>query len=260
MAAAAAVGTAGWWAAPGGARYRFRERFGLNPAPYVPDVPTGEIRVVEMQSSHLGEVPLFTAVPEGYGDGAGLPVLVVLHGSSATVQDFAAFGFGEFATAAARAGFPMVIAGTEDGPAGWARSPGADPAAMLREEMPQWLSQRGFDADRRALWGWSRGGHGALNFAISEPGWARAMALFSPALHADDPELELERLSALRELPVGVWCGAQDAFHDGAVALVEALPRRPEIASLTADGGHTRQYWNDQTLPMLKWVQKTLVG
>lgn len=53
---------------------------------------------------------------------------------------------------------------------------------MLREELPGWLAERGFAADRRALWGWSRGGYGALRFVSETPGWARALVLFSPAL------------------------------------------------------------------------------
>lgn len=255
VAATGGVGAAAWSAAPGGAKYRLKERFGLNPDPYVPHVPEGQVRIDTVTSATMGELPLFVAVPEGHGDGAGLPVLVVLHGSSATVADFRGFGFARFATAAALAGFPMAVVGTEDGPVGWTPSGyGDDPQAMLRDEMPGWLADRGLDSSRLGLWGWSRGGLGALEFAVANPGWARALALFSPAVHAGTPLIG--RARDLGEVPVGLWCGAQDAFNDGAKDLARTLTEAgtPLHASVLTDGGHTRQYWNDQTLPMMRWL------
>ncbi len=254
-AAAGAVGAAGWATAPGGLKYRFKEQLGLNPDPYVPDVPEGRIRIEDVPSTAMGSVRLFTAVPDGFGDGAGLPVLVVLHGSSATVDDFAGFGFGRFVTAAAREGFPMVLAGTDDGPSGWLAGTGVDPEAMLRDELPAWLAERGYDADRRAMWGWSRGGHDALHFATTEPAWGRALALFSPALGEDDDLFG--DLGRLDRLPVGLWCGEDDTFFPASRALADSLPQPPEILTAGEDG-HTRQYWNDQTMPMLRWVGRHL--
>lgn len=256
-AATGAVGVGGWAAAPGSVKYRLKEQFGLNPDPYVPDVPAGRVQVETVESAAMGEARLFTAVPDGFGDGAGLPVLVVLHGASATVDDFAGFGFGEFATAIAREGFPMVLAGTDDTPNGWLPDGVEDPWRMFTDELPTWLSERGFDAARRGMWGWSRGGYGALAFAEAHPDWMRALALFSPALHrGDDLVRSLERLG---DLPVGLWCGDDDAFADGAADVAERLPRPAEVESFT-DGGHTRQYWNDQTMPMLRWVGSHLTA
>lgn len=107
----------------------------------------------------MGAVDLFTAVPAGHGDGAGLPVVVVLHGSSAAAAALRGFGLGRFVTAAVRAGTPpFVLAGTDDGPAGWIADGPVDPPRMLRDELPTWLAERGFDAGRRTLWSWSRGG------------------------------------------------------------------------------------------------------
>lgn len=251
VAVTGAVGAGGWSMAPGSAKYRLKEKFGLNPDPYIPDVARGRIEVASVRSAAMGEVRLFTAVPDGFGDGAGLPVLVVLHGASATVDDFADFGFGEFATAIAGEGFPMVLAGTDDGPNGWLPDGVHDPFRMFTDELPTWLSERGFDAERRALWGWSRGGYGALAFAETHPEWTRALALFSPALHeGDDLSRGLERLG---EMPVGIWCGDDDAFADGASDIAAHLPRPAEVESF-GNGGHTRQYWNDHTLEMLRWI------
>ncbi|MFS3127458.1 hypothetical protein ACLM5J_03535 [Nocardioides sp. Bht2] len=151
-AATGAVGIGGWAAAPGSVKYRLKEQFGLNPDPYVPDVPAGRVRVDSLKSAAMGdEVRLFTAVPDGYGAGAGLPVLVVLHGASATVEEFAGFGFGQFATAIAREGFPMVLAGTDDGPNGWLPDGVQDPWTMLVDELPTWADNAFAHGRRRRV-------------------------------------------------------------------------------------------------------------
>lgn len=252
VAGAGAAGVVGWEVAPGSVRYRIQDSLGLLPDPFVPDAPEGEVRLEAVTSAHLGEIDLFTAVPHGHGDGAGLPVVVVLHGASASAAMLRDFGFGRFVTAAVEAGAPpFVLAGTDDGPAGWVPSGGVDPQAMLRDELPRWLAARGFAARRRALWGWSRGGYGALRFVQADPGWARALALFSPALHDDDPALD--DLAALAALPWALWCAEDDDFHDGAAALAERAPVAPD-PWVEGEGGHTRGYWNDHTLAMMRFL------
>ena len=85
------------------APYGVKVRLGLvdRPEPYVPDAPEGRGRLETVRSAAMGgEVDLFTAVPAGYGDGAGLPVVVILHGASSSAADFQGFGFGRFLTAA----------------------------------------------------------------------------------------------------------------------------------------------------------------
>src|SRR4051794_2886935 len=166
---------------------RVRQALGLRPDAYIPDADEGRVRLETVRSDAMGtDLQLFTAVPAGHGDGSGLPVIVVMHGSSASAAAFREIGLGRFVTAAVEAGAPpFVLAGTDDGPAGWIAAGGVDPQAMVREELPRWLDERGFAADRRALWGWSRGGYGALRYVQSDPGWAAALALFSPALNVD---------------------------------------------------------------------------
>jgi hypothetical protein len=247
-----AAGAVGWESAPYSFRFRVRDLLGLEPDPFVPDAPEGRVRLERVTSTHMGDLDLFTAVPAGYGRGAGLPVIVVLHGSTARAADFRGFGFGRFVTSAVRAGAPpFVLAGTDDGPAGWVPTGDVDPQAMLREEMPRWLAERGFGAARRALWGWSRGAYGALRYVLSDPGYARALALFSPALYADDPALR--DLSPLADLPWGLWSPDHDPWHDGAVALAEKAPTPPD-PWVQGDGGHTQVYWNDHTLEMMQFL------
>lgn len=254
---AAGVGTIGWQAAPGAWRARAQGLLGLEEEAFVPDAPEGTVRVEQVRSSYAGDLELFSAVPAGLGDGEGLPVVVVLHGSSASAAALRDFGMGRFVTRAVELGAPpFVLVGTDDGPAGWVPADGIDPQAMLREELPGWIRERGWDPRGRGLWGWSRGGYGALRLLGADPGWASAVALFSPALGPDDPLLATgsPELEALAGLPWGLWCGSWDPFADGAAALAAAAPRPPDPVVLDDDGGHTRAYWNDHTLEMLRWL------
>jgi hypothetical protein len=246
LTGAGAAAAVGWRAAP----YPVRERLGLVPEPWIPDDPEGEVRLRPFRTRALGTVDVFTAVPAGYGDGAGLPVVVVLHGASASAAQLPGFGLGRFVTAAVRSGAPpFVLAGTDDGPSGWVASGDEDPARMLREELPRWLGEQGYGAPQ-ALWGWSRGGYGALRLIVDDPGWARAAALFSPAIGDGDPVLQ--EVGSLT-LPIGVWCGEDDGFASASQDLIDRLPVPAEVASF-APGGHTRAFWNDHTLEALGWL------
>ena len=61
----------------------------FSPHPRIPDAPEGWIRLEQVRSRARGKtVDLFTAVPHGHGDGAGLPVRVILHSVSAPPQDY----------------------------------------------------------------------------------------------------------------------------------------------------------------------------
>lgn len=254
FAALGGLGAVGWELTP----HPVKARLGLAPAPYIPSAAEGQVRLETVRSAAMGgEVDVFTAVPAGHGDGAGLPVVVVLHGASASAAAFREFGLARFLTAAVEQGAPpFVLAGTDDGPAGWVPDgSGADPQAMLLDELPGWLAGRGFDADRRALWGWSRGGYGALRLAEVAPTWARAAALFSPAVVEADPVFD--DLDALAPLPLGIWCGNHDPFVDGVRDLVAELSVEPEVLTF-AEGGHTRVFWNDHTLDAFAWLAAKL--
>jgi len=121
---------------------------------------------------------------------------------------------------------------------------GDDPQAMVLDELPGWLAERGFDAGRRALWGWSMGGYGCLRAAEVAPGWARAVAAFSPAITPGDAVFA--DVDALADTPVGLWCGAGDGYYDAVLELEQALPAPPAVTSF-GPGDHSRFYWNDHT-------------
>ena len=250
VVAVGAVGAAGWGLAPD----RAKRLLGAGPDPYVPAAPEGRVRLERVRSAAMGgEVDLFTAVPAGHGDGAGLPVVLVMHGASATAARFRDFGLARFVTEAVRRGAaPFVLAGTDDGPNGWLPDgSGADPRRLVTEELPRWLAERGFDSGRRGLWAWSRGGLGALRLLEERPRLVRAAALFSPALVQGDPVFDSER--ELAGLPLGFWCGTSDPFRDAVRAFVAGLPEAPDVTTF-APGAHTRLFWNDHTLAAFRWL------
>ena len=229
-----------------------KRRLGDRPDWYIPDAPEGKITLEKIYSEMRGrEVELFTAVPAGHGDGAGLPVVVILHGSSATPAGYREFGFGQFLTQAVRDGAPpFVLAGSDalDSSTGWEPNPGGadDPQAMVVEELPTWLADRGFDAANRALWGWSMGGLGVLRLAEAYPDWAVAAAVFSPALSLGGSAVQ--DADQLADLPLAIWCGTADAFYDADREFVDSLATPPEETAWVDGEAHTRTFWNDHTL------------
>jgi predicted peptidase len=228
------------------------------PPAFIPDAEVGQVTLESVYSESRGrDVDFFTAVPAGYGKGRDLPVVVICHGATATPADYEPFGLPQFLTQAVDDGAqPFVLAGAYGSVLRWEPQPNGDnPQAMVLDEIPQWLDDRGFDADRRALWGWSMGGYGVLRMAEIEPDWGRAVAAFSPAV--GDGDAVFEDVDALAPTPLGIWCGIDDALFPSVQALVEALPKEPEIWSY-GPGGHTRIYWNDQTLQAFEFLASHL--
>jgi hypothetical protein len=222
----------------------------FSPHPHIPSAPEGQIRLVHVHSQARGKrVDLFTAVPHGHGDGAGLPVCVVLHGVSATPKDYRRFGLGRFLTAAVERGAPpFVLAGADGGVLYWEPDPAAgdDPQRMMTEEIPRWLAARGFDTSRTAGRGWSMGGYGVLRLGQVKPGWLRAVAAFSPDVtHSSSAATDD---GVYRTTPLGIGCGRSDPLYQDVRAFVGPLPRRPQVLSY-GDGAHTRAYWDSVTLP-----------
>jgi S-formylglutathione hydrolase FrmB len=203
----------------------------------------GDERIEQRASGARGRtVDFYTAVPAGHGEGRGLPVCLVLHGASATAAEFDDFGFGRFLTDAVQRGTePFVLAGATGGRLRWEPAGADDPRAMVRDELPAWCRERGFDTTRIALWGWSMGGYGVLRLAETSPGFVRAVAAFSPACSRGDAVFQ--DAARLKGTPVGLWCGLQDDLVDTVKALEAALPE-PKTAGGYASGRHTRRYWN----------------
>lgn len=229
-------------AAGGWLGYRAWEE-ATGPDLHIPDVPAGEVRLERVTSAaRRREVDLFTAVPDGHGDGRGLPVCLVLHGASHRARDSERFGIPKLLTAAVRAGTPpFVLAGADGGAQRWQASGDDDPMQMVIDEMPRWLDARGFRTDAVAAWGWSMGGYGALRLAQQEPDWVRAVAAFSPAIGSDDAVFA--DVAAFRGTPVGLWCGTDDPYYSATRELAAALPESAAVTSYGNGFGHNMEYW-----------------
>ncbi|WP_327003376.1 alpha/beta hydrolase-fold protein [Dactylosporangium sp. NBC_01737] len=112
---------------------------------------------------------------------------------------------------------------------------------MAHEEVPRWCAGRGFDTSRIAVWGWSMGGAGALLLAEAFPGFARAVAAFSPAVAPGDAVFT--GADRLRGTPVGLWCGRDDPLYRDVRALHRWLPEQPAAGGYTG-GRHNFGYWS----------------
>jgi dipeptidyl aminopeptidase/acylaminoacyl peptidase len=235
------IGTAATAAVAASAAGGYRRAYG-GPEPVQPDAPAGDERLEQRRSPARGRVvDFYTAVPEGHGDGRGLPVCLVLHGGSKTARDFAGVGLGRFLTDAVRRGAPpFVLAGATGDRLSWRPAGGGDdPQRMVREDVPAWCRRRGFDVSRTVAWGWSMGGYGSLLLAATFPGWLRAVAAFSPAVSPGDDVFGAA--DRLRGLPIGLWCGEQDGMHDDVRALARAVP---PVAGSFGAGRHNFGYWS----------------
>jgi predicted esterase len=224
---------------------------------YIPDVPVGQVSLETRHSTARGrDVEFFTAVPAGLGDGAGLPVCLVLHGASGRPSDYSRFGFPQLLTDAVQRGVePFVLAGADGGSQSWLPVGADNPQEMLVYEVPDWLEERGFDSHRLVGWGWSMGGYGVVRLGEDQPGVVGAIAAFSPTVTAvDSVSTDMigagylgTRTAPLSGTPIGIWCGTADPLYPAVQDLVKALPEPLAAGSYQAGAEHTRTYWNSIT-------------
>jgi predicted esterase len=263
VAAAGTVAVGGVAVATGHAHVPDRVRRMLDdegPDGVIPNEPAGVVTHTTVHSAARGrDVGFWTAVPAGYGAGAGLPVCLILHGATATTADYTKFGFPQFLTAAVRAGSPpFVLAGADGGETFWKGSgPGSadDPQLMLRRELPQWCTERGFDATRVAAYGWSMGGNGSLLTAERHPGWLRAVSALSPAISTGDEVFA--KVGTLVGARTALWCGLSDPLLPAVQALAKKIPGGPAVAAWDK-GAHRRVYWNRVTPAAFAFVGHAL--
>ncbi|MEV7622595.1 alpha/beta hydrolase-fold protein [Actinoplanes sp. NPDC089786] len=223
------------------------------PAQVMPTAPAGDERLTQEHSEARGRtVDFYTAVPDGYGDGRGLPVCLILHGGSKRPADFAGLGLGRFLTEAVQRGAaPFVLAGATGDQLAWKPHGDDDPQRMAHEEIPAWCAARDFDTTRLAAWGWSMGGSGALLLAATFPSFVRAVAAFSPAVAPGDAVFRAA--PNLRPTPIGLWCGRDDNLYDN----VRALPVRRAAGSY-GDGNHNFAYWSTAIPAAFDFIAATL--
>jgi hypothetical protein len=223
----------------------------------IPDAPQGRVSLTTRHSAARGrDVGFWTAVPDGHGAGAGLPVCLILHGASASTASYTKFGFAKFLTAAVRAGAPpFVLAGADGALTYWKASGTDDPQRMLHEEIPSWCTDQGFDATRVAAYGWSMGGFGSLYTAEHYPGWLRGVAALSPAIGTTD-EIFTD-VAKLQGPQIALWCGDSDPLQPAVKELARRIDGGPAIAAWDK-GAHRRVYWNRVTPAAFAFVGHAL--
>ncbi|MER7081290.1 S-formylglutathione hydrolase FrmB [Saccharopolyspora kobensis] len=231
--------------------------------PALSELPMPVIRKEQVHSASRGtDTELYLAYPTGLESTENLPVVLYLHGRDGvnpTPIPYDTLASLERLYHEGRIpafGFVVVDGGYNpywnDG------SANGDLATMLNEELPVWLSERGFgDAEGLpfAAAGISTGGFGALTYAADRNLAGKPVAAVgevAPALQvswegmrekeafgtedewlAVDP---LHRLDDLGDVPIGVWTGDTDPFLDGIEQLIDRHRNTPVVTYLP--GGH----------------------
>ncbi|MEU4444442.1 alpha/beta hydrolase-fold protein [Actinosynnema sp. NPDC050801] len=222
----------------------------------VPAVKRAVVRVDRVHSRYRGrEVDLLTMVPPGVPT-RDLPMSILLHGRYGTARLASVAGMEEVLVAAVNRGQvpPFGFVAVDGGDHYWHENvPGDDPMAMLLEEVPRWLAERGY-GEPFACTGVSMGGFGALLYARrrhERRESTRAVAAIAPALLTDWAEMAkrnafaspeqwasldpLKNMDKLGPTPIGVWVGDRDHFITGTRRFIAGT--KLAVASVLP-GGH----------------------
>ncbi|MPY79017.1 MAG: alpha/beta hydrolase [Actinophytocola sp.] len=229
---------------------------GASPASYL------SLRSVERVHSWARgrDVDLVTMLPR-HDVPESLPVCLVLHGLGGNAVGTHRYGFGLRLVIEASRGTipPFALVAVDGGDNYWNQvREGDDPMAMLLDELPVWLRERGLAERPFACTGVSMGGFGALLYTRMraerrEP--VRATAAVSPALITSWAVMRTRRIfpsrtawttldplrhpDAIGDSPLGVWCGADDHFVTGVRRLIRMT--QPAVAYI-GPGGHTADF------------------
>ncbi|MEJ2853618.1 MULTISPECIES: alpha/beta hydrolase [unclassified Saccharothrix] len=252
-------------------------RHALGVAGPVPAPKRAVVKAERVWSRYRGrEVELLTLVPPGVGT-RGLPMSILLHGRYGSAGYAAVGGLPEALVAAVSRGSvsPFGFVAVDGGDNYWHENvPGDDPLAMLLEEIPQWLSERGFGPVFAAT-GTSMGGFGALLYARRrherrEP--LKAVATLAPALMTSWDEMRtrnafadeaqwasldpLRNLRAHGDVPVGVWVGDKDWFIEGTRRFIAAT--KPAVATIVPGGAHDDSTYRKVVPDVIRFLGRRL--
>lgn len=243
---------------------------------------TGCRKVERVYSAARGrEVDLVTMLPDA-GRAPGLPMSLLLHGldDSARKVTWPSFSRALHRDTLREAITPFGFVAVDGGNNYWHQvRPGDDPMAMLLEEVPVWLRERGLgssDGTPFAAAGLSMGAFGALLYARRRAERKVPLpvaAIVGPALMtrweimrtrrvyesrqawaADDP---LRHIDTLGDVRVGVWCGIEDAFIDGVRKFIRLAD--PELAYL-GPGGHREIFNSDVAADVVRFIGTRVPG
>ncbi|MEV8439394.1 alpha/beta hydrolase [Actinosynnema sp. NPDC051121] len=249
-------------------------RHALGVAGPVPAVKRAVVSVDRVHSHYRGrDVDLLTMVPPGVPT-RDLPMSILLHGRHGTARTASPGGMAEVLVSAVGRGQvpPFGFVAVDGDDHYWHENvPGDDPMAMLLEEVPRWLAERGYGTPF-ACTGVSMGGFGALLYARRrherrEP--AHAIAAIAPALLTDWEEMAkrnafadqaqwasldpLKNLDKLGTTPIGVWAGDRDHFITGTRRFIAAA--KPTVASITP-GGHDDTLYRKVVPDVIRFLGK----
>ncbi|MFS8103618.1 esterase family protein [Lentzea alba] len=224
-------------------------------------------------TSRRREVTLAFYTPTG-ANPRGLPMSILLHGLHGDARHAAVGDLAEVLTGAvAKGSVPAFgFVAVDGGDNYWHENvPGDDPMAMLLDEVPHWLRERGY-GEPFAVTGASMGGFGALLYARlrAERGDPiAAAAAISPGLITTWPEMAKRRafkneaewasLDPLRHLKstgrtaLGVWIGDRDRFIEGTRRFIREV--KPEVGTVKA-GGHDDGFYRKVTPDVVLFLAK----
>jgi len=240
--------------------------------------PAGKRAVVKVDRVHSAargrDVDLVTIVPPGPTP-KDLPMSILLHGLHGNARYAAVGGMVEVYTSAVVRGAvrPFGYVAVDGGDNYWHENvPGDDPMAMLLEEVPRWLAERGLGPQPFAATGVSMGGFGALLYARRrnerrDP--LKAVATIAPGLLTSWPEMAkrkafanaeqwasldpLKHQAELGDVPVGVWIGDKDRFIVGARQFIKE--KKPVVGSI-GPGGHDDRFFRRAVPDVVRFVGK----
>ncbi|MBB4967957.1 alpha/beta hydrolase [Saccharothrix violaceirubra] len=240
----------------------------------VPTPKRAVVKVDRVYSRYRGrEVDLQTIVPPGVS-ARGLPMSILLHGLHGSARLAAVANLPEALVTATTRGIvpPFGFVSVDGGDNYWHENvPGDDPMAMLLEEVPVWLAERGF-GPVFACTGVSMGGFGALLYGRRERERREslgAIAAVSPGLITTWEEMAkrkafadreqwvsldpLRNLDKVGDAPTGIWIGDRDKFIEGTRRFIEAV--KPVVGSITP-GRHDDAFYRTITDDVVRFLGK----
>jgi S-formylglutathione hydrolase FrmB len=223
------------------------------------------------------EVDLVTILPNNARPHQ-LPVCLLLHGLHGNARRSAPTGLAKKLVADVAAGTvpPFAFVAIDGGDNYWHENQRGDNSmGMLLEEVPRWLAARGLGDAKGvpfACAGISMGGFGALLYGRrrQESGNpAKAIAAISPGLLTSWREMStrkafkdtaewasldpLRNVDKLSKTPVGIWCGTEDHFIEGARKFIKLA--KPEV-QFTGPGTHGDSFYRSIVPDVLAFIGK----
>ena len=250
--------------------------FGCGSTPAIPQsdytITTGTIQSSAMQAA----IPWEVALPAGADPSARLPLVLALPGEGGNERQFATdTGLPGYATAAGLR-LCFVSSGAVDSCYYHPRADGTDYFAFLVNELIPTVERRfrvGGDRSRRATYGSSMGGFGALLVAQQRPDLICAAVGSSPAVfpsyaaaitghpHTFDSEADWQRwglwdhTASMGRVPVRIDCGNADPFFPTAKALISRIPG---ATGQISSGCHEDSFWRRHATAQLQFLGQHL--